>query len=66
MAHRVLHSQFVNPRGGAGKNYANDLKMEHLIHENKVFLKDLGVNKTLKAEERCSKASYGMRVFQCI
>lgn len=63
MAHRVLHGQFVNPRGGAGKNYANDLKMEHLIRDNKVILKDLGVNKTLKAVERCSKASYGMKEF---
>ena len=48
MAHHVLHGQFVDPRGGAGKNYANDLKMEHVIRENKVIFKDLGVIKPSK------------------
>ena len=27
MSHRITHGQFVNPRGGEGKNYAYDLKM---------------------------------------
>ena len=63
IAHRVLHGKFVNPRGGAGKNYANDLNMEHLIHGKKVILKDLGVNKALKAVERFSKVSYAMKEF---
>ena len=41
MAHRVIHGQFINHKGGAGNNYANDLKMEHIIKNNKVILKGL-------------------------
>ena len=41
MAHRVIHGQFVNPSGGKGKNYANDLKQEHLVKYNKVILHGL-------------------------
>ena len=34
MSHRIIHGQFVNPKGGDGKNYryVNDLKMEHIIN----------------------------------
>ena len=62
-AHRIIHGQFVNPRGGDGKNYANDLKMEHLICDNKVVLRDLRANKTLTAVQRYSKAAYGVKEF---
>lgn len=41
MAHRILHGQFVNPKGGHGKNYANDLKMEHEVRNNKSVLKGM-------------------------
>lgn len=61
MAHRVLHGQFINGKGGPGNNCANDLKMEHLVRQNKAILKGLCVNKTYKAVERCSKAAYGIR-----
>ena len=49
MAHQVIHGQFINHKGGAGNNYANNLKMEHIIKNNKVILKGLCANKTLKA-----------------
>ncbi|XP_068723247.1 uncharacterized protein [Montipora capricornis] len=61
IAHRVLHGQFVNPKGGEGSNYANDLKMEHLVGDNKVSLRGLCGNKTLKAVQRCSAAAYGLK-----
>ena len=59
-AHRVLHGQFVNHKGGAGNNYANDLKMEHIVRNNKDVLKGLCANKTLKAVERSTAAAYGV------
>jgi hypothetical protein len=31
MAHRIIHGQFINAKGGPGKNYSNDLKMETKI-----------------------------------
>lgn len=58
MAHRVLHGQFVNPKGGLGKNYANDLKMEHEVKNDKGVLKGLCGNKTLQAVQRCTSAGY--------
>ena len=61
MAHRVLHGQFVNPKGGEGSNYPNDLKMEHLVGDNKVSLRGMCGNKTLKAVQRCSGAAYGIK-----
>ena len=61
IAHRVLHGKFVNPKGGEGSNYANDLKMEHLVGDNKVSLRGLCGNKTLKAVQRCSAAAYGLK-----
>lgn len=61
MAHRVLHGQFVNPKGKEGKNYPNDLKMEHLVGDNKVSLRGLCGSKTLKAVQRCSGAAYGLK-----
>ena len=61
IAHRVLHGQFVNPKGGEGSNYANDLKMEHLVGDNKVSLRALCGNKILKAVQRCPAAAYGLK-----
>lgn len=63
MAHRVTHGMFVNPKGGDGKNYANDLKQEHIVKGNKVSLHDLCGNKTLKAVTRLTQASYSQQVF---
>ncbi len=63
MSHRAIHGQFVNPKGGHGNNYGNDLKMEHLICANKVVLKDLGSNKTLTAVQRYSKGAFGLKEF---
>ena len=37
MAHRILHGQFVNPIGGDGNNYANDLKMGQGCTERNVW-----------------------------
>ena len=34
-AHRVLHRQFVNTKGGVGNNLANDLKMETMVKNHK-------------------------------
>lgn len=42
-------------------NYANDLKMEHLAGGNKVSLREMCGNKTLKAVQRCSGAAYGLK-----
>ena len=61
VAHRVIHGQFVNWRGGEGKNVANDLKQEHFVKGHKTVLKDLVANKTLKAVERATKASSGLK-----
>lgn len=63
MAHRIIHGMFVNPKGGEGKNYANDLKQEHLVKGNKVSLHDLRGNKTLKAVTRSTQCSYSQQVF---
>ena len=69
-SHRILHGQFVNPRGGEGENYANDLKMEHCIPDNKQSMRAMRGNKTLKAVQRSSSSSYlqkefdsGIRIF---
>ena len=62
-AHRILHGQFVNPKGGEGNNYANDLKMEHCIQDNKVSIRGMRAKKTLKAVQRCSASSYGQKQF---
>lgn len=61
MATRILHGQFMNIKGGAGNNVANDLKMQHLIKYNKVVLHDLCGNKTLKAIQRGTKATHGLQ-----
>ena len=65
MSHRIIHGQFVNPKGGEGKNYANDLKMEHIICDNKVVLGELRANKTLMAIQRSSQAAYGVKTEFC-
>ena len=65
-SHRILHGQFVNPRGGEGNNnYANDLKMEHCIQDNKQSMRAMQGNKTLKAVQRSSSSSYAQKEF-CI
>ena len=61
VAHRIIHGQFVNWRGGEGKNVANDLKQEHFVKGHKTVLKDLVANKTLTAVERATKASCGLK-----
>lgn len=58
MAHRILHGQFVNSKGGQGNNYANDLKMEHEVNNSKGILKGMCGNKTLKAVQRSSSSSF--------
>lgn len=65
MSHRIIHGQFVNPKGGDGKNYANDLKMEHIICDNKVVLGDFRANKTLTAVQRNSQGAYGVKTEFC-
>lgn len=47
-ARRVLHGQFVNTKGGPGNNCANDLKMEHIVRQNKTILKGLWLTKHTK------------------
>ena len=61
MSHRIIHGQFVNVKGGKGNNYANDLKMENLVKNNKVILKGMCGNKTIKAVERSTSAAYGLK-----
>ena len=60
-AHKILHGQFVNMKGGTGNNCANDLKMEHMVRNNKVVLNGLCGNKTLKAIQRNTSAAYGVQ-----
>ena len=62
IAHRVIHGQFVNMRGGAGNNVANDLRMELEVRDNKAMLKKMCGNKTLKAVNRGTSSSYGMKM----
>ena len=38
MAHRIIHGMFVNPKGGEGNNYQNDLQQEHIVKDHKVVL----------------------------
>ncbi|CAB4010743.1 Hypothetical predicted protein [Paramuricea clavata] len=61
MAHRIIHGQFINGKGGSGNNYSNDLKMETLVKDRKVILKGLCGNKTLKAVQRSTNAVYGLK-----
>ena len=61
VAHRIIQRQFVNWRGGDGKNVANDLKQEHFVKGHKTVLKDLVANKTLTAVERATKASCSLK-----
>ena len=60
-AHRLIYGQFVNLKGGLGKNCANDLAMEMMIKNHKVILKGMCGNKTFKAVERSTKASHGLK-----
>ena len=61
IAHRIIHGQFVNHKGGAGNNCANDLTMEHMVRNNKIILKGLCGNRTLKAIQRNSSAAYSIQ-----
>ena len=38
-AHRVIHGQFVNTKGGVGNNLPNDLKMEMMVKDHKKVLR---------------------------
>ena len=60
VANRVINGQFVNFKGGAGGNVANDLKQEHIVKYNKRILKGLCGNKTLKAIQTGSSAAFGL------
>ena len=60
-AHRIIHGQFVNVRGGPGNNYANDLRMEMMVKDDKEILKGMCGNKTLKAVERSTSAACGLK-----
>ncbi|CAB4011750.1 Hypothetical predicted protein [Paramuricea clavata] len=60
-AHRVIHGQFVNTKGGVGNNIANDLKMETMVKDHKKVLRGLCGNKTLKAIQRATSASHGLK-----
>lgn len=61
-AQRVIHEQFVNPKGGVGDNYANDLKMETMVKDHKGVLNAFCGNKTLKAIQRATSASHGLKL----
>ena len=60
MAHRILHGQFVNEKGGSGNNCANDLRMEMLVKTNKNILQGMCGNKTLTAVQRSTRAAHGL------
>lgn len=62
MAHKIIHGMFVNPKGGEGNNYANDLKQEHIVKDHKVILHDLRGNKSLNAVTRSTAASYSQHI----
>ena len=53
-----LIGQFVNAKGGKGNNYANDLKMEHIVRNDKGILKGMCRNKALKAVQRSTSPSF--------
>ena len=53
---RLVWNRTVNNRGGEGRNISLDLRLEHLVHLLKELLANLGVNLTIPAAERCSKA----------
>lgn len=59
---RIIHGMFVNPKGGKGNNYANDLKQEHIVKDHKVTLHELRGIKTLKAVTRSTSTSYSQQV----
>lgn len=48
-------------KGGEGNNVANDLEEEHFVQFDKKLLKRMVVQKTLKAVERSTSASTGLR-----
>ena len=64
-SHRILHGQFVNPSGGEGRNYVNDLKWSIVSKIIKQSMRAMRGNKTLKAVQRTSSSSYGQKEF-CI
>ena len=60
IAFQITHGQFVNVRGGAG-NYANYLRMEMMVKDDKGILKGMCGNKTLKAVDRSTSSAYGLK-----
>ena len=48
-------------KGGEGNNVANDLEEEHFVQFDKKLLKRMVAQKTLKAVERSTSASTGLR-----
>ena len=48
-------------KGGEGNNVTNDLEEEHFVQFDKKLLKQMVVQKTLKAVERSTSASTGLR-----
>ena len=48
-------------KGGEGNNVANDLEEEHFVQFDKKLLKRMVAQKTLKAVERSTTASTGLR-----
>ncbi len=56
LSHSLIWNRTVNNKGGAGKNIALDLRLEHLNNLLKGFLKNLGPNLTESAAMRCSQA----------
>ena len=61
IAFRITHGQFVNVRGDPGNNYANDLRMEMMVKDDKGILKGVCGNKTLKAVDRSTSSAYGLK-----
>ena len=58
-AKRLVWNRIVNNRGGEGRNISLDLSLEYRVHLLKELLANLGVNLTIPAAERCSKALEG-------
>ncbi|CAB4022572.1 Hypothetical predicted protein [Paramuricea clavata] len=56
VVHQIIYGQFVNHKGGAGNNYAKDLKMEDIVRNNKDSSNELCANKTLKVVQRSLSA----------
>jgi hypothetical protein len=60
LAHQIMWSRVVNPRGGAGNNIPVDLHMEHLNRHVKDFIIGLGANISEATVVNCSKVLKGV------